>query len=178
MTDADLRRALDEVAAHEQHVQASALTRVIRPLSRTAVFAKVYRRVGPVVDPRIRDLRDGRVMARLYGFPILMLHSTGAKSGQPRSSPLVYVRDGDDVMLVGTNFGQPQHPAWTANLLAHPEAAVVIGPVRLNVVAELADDATFERTFPRFVEVYPGYGPYLERRKGLQPRMFRLHPVA
>ena len=178
MTDADLRTKLDAIAAHETRVQASPLTRIIRPLSKTAGFARVYRTVGPVVDPKIRDLRDGRVMARLYGFPILMLHSTGAKSGQPRSSPLVYVRDGDDVMLVGTNFGQPKHPAWTANLLAHPEAAVVIGPVRLNVDAQQVDDDTFDRLFPAFVAVYPGYANYLERRQGLHPRMFRLRPVS
>jgi len=178
MTDADLRTKLDAIADHESRVQTSPLTRIIRPLSKTAGFARVYRRLGPIVDPRIRDLRDGRVMARLYGFPILMLHSTGAKSGQPRSSPLVYVRDGEDVMLVGTNFGQPKHPAWTANLLAHPDAAVVIGPVRLNVVAELVDDATFDRVFPEFVDVYPGYANYLERRQGLHPRMFRLRPTS
>jgi deazaflavin-dependent oxidoreductase (nitroreductase family) len=178
MTDADLRRSLDAIAAHEAHVQASPLTRLIRPLSRTTGFARVYRRVGPVVDPRIRDLRDGRVMARLYGFPLLMLHTTGARSGQPRSSALLYVRDGDDIVLVGTNFGQPSHPAWTANLLAHPDAAVVIGAVRLNVVAELVDEATFDRLFPAFVDVYPGYAGYLGRRQGLHPRMFRLRPVA
>ena len=126
------------------------------------------------VDPRIAHLRQGRVMAAVYGFPMLMLHTIGARSGQPRSSPLLYVRDGDDLMLLGTNFGQAKHPAWTANLLAHPEAAVEIGPVRLKVDASLVDDATWERVFPSFVAVYPGYADYLGRREGLPPRMFRL----
>jgi deazaflavin-dependent oxidoreductase (nitroreductase family) len=87
------------------------------------------------------------------------------------------VRDGEDLMLIGTNFGQPKHPAWTANLLAHPDAAVEIGPVRLKVEATLVDDTTWERVFPSFVAVYPGYANYLGRREGLAPRMFRLHPV-
>ena len=174
----DLRAQLDAVAAFEARVHARPLTRLMRRLGRTAGFAKVYSRVGPVIDPKIRDLKDGRVMAAVYGFPILALHSTGAKSGQPRDSMLVYVRDGDDVMLIGTNFGQPKHPGWTANLLAHPDAAVEIGPVRLAVHAEMVDAATWEQMFPRFVAVYPGYANYLGRREGLTPRMFRLTPVA
>jgi hypothetical protein len=154
-----LRSQLDRIAAHEARVQAGPLTKVMRRLGQTAAFSKAYSRIGPVIDPKIRDLRDGRVMAAVYGLPILALHSVGAKSGQPRVSPLVYVRDGDDVLLIGTNFGQPKHPGWTANLLAHP------------------DDATWQEMFPRFVAVYPGYANYLGRREGLTPRMFRLTPV-
>jgi deazaflavin-dependent oxidoreductase (nitroreductase family) len=177
MSDQSPRTKLDAITAHETHLRSGPLNRLVRRLSRTSQFASVYRHVGPVVDPRIQRLRDGRVLAAVYGFPFLQLYSTGAKSGLPRHSTLVYVRDGDDVMLVGTNFGQPKHPAWTANLLAHPEAAIEIGPVRLNVLAELVDDATRERLFPSFVAVYPGYADYLERRQGLAPRMFRLRPV-
>jgi deazaflavin-dependent oxidoreductase (nitroreductase family) len=175
---ASLRAQLDRVAAHEARVSTGPLTRLMRRLGQTAGFSKVYSKVGPVIDPKIRDLRDGRVMAAVYGFPILTLHTTGAKSGQPRLSPLVYVRDGDDVMLIGTNFGQAKHPGWTANLLAHPDAAVEIGPVRLAVRAALVDDETWQAMFPRFVAVYPGYANYLGRREGLMPRMFRLTPVA
>jgi deazaflavin-dependent oxidoreductase (nitroreductase family) len=171
-----LRAQLDRVAAHEARVSTGPLTRVMRRLGRTAGFSKVYSKVGPVIDPKIRDLRDGRVMAAVYGFPILTLHTTGAKSGQPRLSPLVYVRDGDDVMLIGTNFGQPKHPGWTANLLAHPDAVVQVGPEHLAVRAELVDEPTWQRMFPSFVAVYPGYANYMERRAGLVPRMFRLVP--
>ncbi|MBI1378283.1 MAG: nitroreductase family deazaflavin-dependent oxidoreductase [Frankiales bacterium] len=173
-----LAARLARIALHEERVRANPFTAVMRRLGRTAGFARVYRRVGPVIDPRIRSWRDGRVMAAVYGIPILVLHTTGARSGAPRSSPLVYVRDGDDVMLLGTNFGQPKHPGWTANLLAHPQAVVDIGPEHLHVRAELVDDATFERLFPAFVAEYPGYADYLGRRDGLAPRMFRLRPVA
>jgi deazaflavin-dependent oxidoreductase (nitroreductase family) len=174
----DLQTKLAALAEHESRVRSGPLTRLMRRLGRTAQFAAVYRRVGPVIDPRIAHLRQGRVMAQVYGFPVLLLHTTGARSGQPRTSPLLYVRDGDDVMLLGTNFGQPKHPAWTANLLAHPKAAVEIGPVRLLVVAELVDQETWQRVFPSFVDVYPGYANYLERRgEQLAPRMFRLVAV-
>jgi len=115
-------------------------------------------------------------MATVYGFPMLMLNTIGAKSGQPRTSPLLYVRDGDDVLLIGTNFGQPKHPGWTANLLAHPQASVDIGPFNLNVTATMVSDAEWTLMFPRFVDVYPGYENYIERRGNLVPRMFRLIP--
>jgi len=178
MPDDALRAQLDRIAAHEARVRKGPLTALMRRLGQTAAFSKAYSRIGPVIDPKIREWRDGRVMAALYGLPILALHSTGAKSGQPRVSPLVYVRDGDDVLLIGTNFGQPKHPGWTANLLAHPEAAVEIGAERLLVRAELVDDATWQEMFPRFVAIYPGYANYLGRREGLMPRMFRLTPHA
>ncbi len=168
---------LRRIADHEARVRANPLTSVTRHLSKTAAFAAIYRRVGPKVDPSLMKIRDGRFLAAVYGFPFLTLHSTGAKSGLPRESPLLYVRDGDDVMLLGTNFGQAKHPAWTANLLAHHGCAVVIGPERLECRAELCDEETWAALFPRFEAVYPGYAGYLERRAELTPRMFRLRPV-
>jgi deazaflavin-dependent oxidoreductase (nitroreductase family) len=171
------RARLRRIADHEARVRANPLTAVTRHLSKSAAFAAVYRRVGPKVDPALMKIRDGRFLAAVYGFPFLTLHSTGAKSGLARESPLVYVRDGDDVLLLGTNFGQAKHPGWTANLLAHPECAVVIGPERLDVTAELCDEQTWAELFPRFEAVYPGYAGYLERRGELTPRMFRLRPA-
>lgn len=172
-----VRARLRRIADHEARVRANPLTRVTRQASRTAAFAAVYRRIGPKVDPTLMKIRDGRFLAALYGFPFLTLHTTGARSGLPRESPLLYVRDGDDVMLLGTNFGQAKHPAWTANLLAHPDCAVVIGPERLECRAEVCDEQTWAALFPRFEAVYPGYAGYLERRGELTPRMFRLRPV-
>ena len=79
-------------------------------------------------------------------------------------------------MVVGTNFGQRHHPGWTANLLAHPDASIEVGPERLSVTGELVDEATWERLWPRFVAVYPGYANYLTRCAPRKPRMFRLRP--
>ena len=172
--DPQMTAKLERIAAHEASAEAGVMTRVMRRLGRTTAFSKAYSRIGPVIDPKIRDLRDGKVMAAVYGLPILTLHTTGAKSGQPRLSPLVYVRDAGDVMLIGTNFGQAKHPGWTANLLAHPAASVQIGPETLAVSAELVDDDTWARVFPAFVAVYPGYANYMQRRGHLPPRMFRL----
>jgi deazaflavin-dependent oxidoreductase (nitroreductase family) len=173
-----LRAKLDRVAAHEALVHAGPLTRVLRRLGRTRSFSSLYARIGPTIDGTLTQVREGRLTARLYGLPVLMLHTTGARSGQPRTSPLLYVRDGVDIVVLGTNFGQPRHPGWTANLIAHPDAEAEIGPERVLVRAEAVDPAGWDRLFPSFVDVYPGYADYLGRREGLAPRMFRLVPVA
>jgi deazaflavin-dependent oxidoreductase (nitroreductase family) len=177
MAEDTLRRQLDEVAAFEARVRVGPVTRLMRRAGRVAAIARVYRTVGPIIDPRIRELRDGRVMAAVYGLPLLALHTIGSRSGEPRRTALLYIRDGDDIVLIGTNFGQPKHPAWTGNLLAHPEASVEIGPVTLRVRARLVDEEAWPQLFARFVAVYPGYQDYLGRREGLVPRMFRLSPL-
>jgi deazaflavin-dependent oxidoreductase (nitroreductase family) len=91
-------------------------------------------------------------------------------------APLLYLRDGTDFIVVGTSFGQPRHPGWTANLLAHPRATVTIGGISVDVAAVQLDDSAWQQHFPRFVTLYPGYADYLARRRGLVPRMFRLRP--
>lgn len=139
-------------------------------------FIAVYRRLGPRIDPAISRIGDGSLMRTLYGLPGMVLHSTGAKSGLPRSNPLLYARDGDDFVVVGTNFGQPKHPAWTANLRAHPEAGVEVAGVTLPVRAEMIEGEAWQEVFDRLVAVYPGYALYLERRGDLPPRLFRLRP--
>ncbi|MEZ5117875.1 MAG: nitroreductase/quinone reductase family protein [Candidatus Nanopelagicales bacterium] len=174
---AALEERLDQVRQWEESIRPGPLTRLVRRLGRTRGFAAVYRRVGPIVDPKIAHIADGGVIAKVYGLPFLLLHTTGAKSGQPRTSPLVFLRDGDDFLLVGTNFGQPKHPGWTANLRAHPEAALEVGPVRLDVTAlQIEDPDEWAHHWESFKAVYPGYANYLDRRGTLTPRMFRLTP--
>jgi deazaflavin-dependent oxidoreductase (nitroreductase family) len=172
----DLQTKLDRVADYERSVRPGPVTGLFRRLGRTKGFARVYRVVGPKIDPHVAKIADGAVLAKVYGFPILMLSTTGAKSGQARLSPLVYVRDGQDFVVVGTSFGQPRHPGWTANLRANSEASVSVGPETVAVTAEQVDQPTWHRLFPRFVAIYPGYADYLTRRQGLAPRMFLLHP--
>jgi len=176
--DEDLAARLAQVAQFEKSVRPGPVTRLLRSLGTTAGFAFVYRRIGPIIDPRIAHIRGGRFMAKLYGFPALLLHTTGAKSGQPRTSPLLYVRDGDDFAVIGTSFGQPRHPGWTANLRAHPQASVEIAGITVSVEAAEVDETTWTRLFPQFVAIYPGYENYLVRRGGLTPRMYLLHPSA
>jgi len=169
-----LAEKLQRIADHERGLKT--IPRAIQSAGRTRAFAAFYRRYGPIADPWLFRKTRGRAALRL-GFPELLLTTTGAKSGLSRTMPLIYLRDGDDFMVVGTNFGQRHHPGWTANLLACPDASIVVGPERLPVTGELADQATWERLWPRFVAIYPGYTNYLTRCAPRKPRMFRLRPA-
>ena len=174
----ELSARLHRVAEYEERIHHTPLTSMLRSLGRTRGFAAVYRRIGPTLDPWLMRKSRGRAITRLYGLPALLLDTTGSKTGLLRTSPLLYLRDGEDFVVVGTNFGQFHHPAWTANLLSCPQAHVEVGPVRLAVVAEVADQATWERNWIRFCDLYPGYADYLQRCGDRIPRMFLLHPTA
>jgi deazaflavin-dependent oxidoreductase (nitroreductase family) len=171
----DAAGQLERVAAYEQRLRRTPLTALLRVLAPTRPFAAFYRRVGPRLDRFLIRASSGRVASRLYGLPVLLLSTTGAKSGQKRTTPLLYVRDGLDFAVAGTNFGHRAHPGWTANLLADPAAAIEIGPERIRVTAELADADAHSRVWPRFLAVYPGYAHYADRRP-VPPRVFLLHP--
>jgi deazaflavin-dependent oxidoreductase (nitroreductase family) len=98
-----------------------------------------------------------------FGPPMLLLEHVGAKSGVKRTSPLVYVPDGDDVVLVASKGGNPKNPAWFYNLKAHPETRVQIGSEQRLVRARVATDDERRRLWPKAVEVYGGYAGYQER---------------
>lgn len=164
--------ALRQIASYEASVKPTLITYLLRWVGRTKAFAFFYRQFGPRLD-RFLMRRTGLV-GKLYGLPALLITTTGARSGQARTQPLLYIRDVDDFLVLGTNFGQLHHPAWTANLLAHPEAFIEVGGVKVPVRGELVEEAAWQRHFERFAAVYPGYRDYLTRCGDRTPRMFRL----
>jgi deazaflavin-dependent oxidoreductase (nitroreductase family) len=95
--------------------------------------------------------------------PCLLLDHVGAKSGQPRTSPLIYGVDGDDLILVASKGGYPRHPAWYHNLLANPDVTVQVRSERRPVHARIATAAERERLWPLMVGVYGGYDAYRRR---------------
>ncbi|TXK17849.1 nitroreductase family deazaflavin-dependent oxidoreductase [Homoserinibacter sp. GY 40078] len=130
------------------------------PLERAAAFVTRGRR-GPL---------SGAVV------PSLVLHTIGARSGQPRESALMCCPLADGTILVtGSNFARPEHPAWTANLLAHPDAEIDFRGDRIPVRAELVPDDQREETWRLLEAQWPGYRGY-ERSSGRVLRIFRLTP--
>jgi F420H(2)-dependent quinone reductase len=106
----------------------------------------------------------GRIGHRVPGAPpMLLLEHVGAKSGARRTSPLVYVRDGDDVVLVASKGGFPKNPGWFHNLRANPDATVRIGRERRPVRARVATPQERERLWPKAVATYSGYAGYQAR---------------
>lgn len=120
------------------------------------------------VDGAVMRASGGRTTAGglLSGLPIITLTTTGAKSEQPRSIPLVGIPDGERLILIASNWGQAKHPAWYHNLRANPAVEVTReGETRRMTGRELAG-AEREAAWARAVGVYPGYQAYLARARG------------
>ena len=95
--------------------------------------------------------------------PFLLLNHVGAKSGAERTAPLVYIADGDDIVLVASKGGHPKNPAWYYNLKAHPDVTVQVGSKVLSVHAREATDSERDRLWSMAVRTYRGYAGYRER---------------
>lgn len=103
------------------------------------------------------------------GRPVLLLTTTGAKSGQPRLAPLVYSRDGDDYVIVASKGGAPTHPGWYHNLLAHPVVTVELGGETFEARARVTEGAERDRLFAERVASSPNFGDYQRRTSRVIP---------
>ncbi|GGI34755.1 hypothetical protein GCM10010988_00510 [Cnuibacter physcomitrellae] len=155
---------------------------VLRIRTAVAWFSRTrfFRRVGPHVMPPLERgmawLTRGRVQMSGLLVPSLVLHTVGARSGQQRDATLMYVPEPGGTMLVtGSNFAAAGHPAWSGNLLAHPDAAVSVRGRRIPVRAALVPDDEREATWRYIERQWPGYRGY-ETSSGRTLRMFRLTP--
>jgi deazaflavin-dependent oxidoreductase (nitroreductase family) len=150
-------------------------------LARRLALNPVFRRVGKVVVPRVdrvlHRVSRGRVHLADAAVPTLVLVVAGRRSGQPRSTPLAYVPDGDDYLVVGSNWGQAEHPVWTLNLLAAETAVVEAGGRRVRVAPELLEGEARAEAWARLRAVWPTYDDYTDRAGGRELRVFRLRPT-
>jgi deazaflavin-dependent oxidoreductase (nitroreductase family) len=118
----------------------------------------------------------GLIGHRVPGFaPMLLVDHVGAKSGRERTSPLVYGRDGENLILVASKGGYPKNPAWFHNLMAHPDTTVQVGSRHIGVHAREATPAERERLWRLMVGVYGGYEDY-QRRTERQIPLVVLEP--
>ena len=123
------------------------------------------------------QMSGGIVGAKVSGMPVLLLTTTGHKSGRKRTIPLTHQRDGDNYVVIGSNGGHDNHPAWYLNLRSNPDAEIVIGREKTRVRAETANDVERERLYKRAVDIFPGYGEYQQETKRKIPVVV-LRPVA
>ena len=89
------------------------------------------------------------------GRPLLLLTTTGAKSGQRRTTPMMYVPDGDRLLVIASNAGAPAHPAWYHNLVAHPDVTVEVGNETFDATAIVTTGEERQRLWTGIVERYP-----------------------
>ncbi len=99
-------------------------------------------------------------MGKVGRAPVLLLTTTGRKSGEPRTAPVVYLRDGENVVVIDTNAGNARIPAWSLNLKANPEAEVEVGRRRYPVRARIAEGEERTELWRRHNEQYAGFDDY------------------
>ncbi|MEV6177932.1 nitroreductase/quinone reductase family protein [Streptomyces sp. NPDC052016] len=151
--------------------------RLVRKISSAPAFAKVAPHVIPALDRAVHRLTRGKVLLSAQMLPGVLLTSTGARSGLARHTPLACMPEegGRSWILVGSNFGRPGHPAWTANLLAHPDAEISWKGTDIPVTARLLEGEERAAVWKAALAFWPPYATY-QARVDREIRLFRLTP--
>jgi len=102
----------------------------------------------------------GKVGGNFAGRPLLLLHTTGAKSGQERVNPVAYTTDKDRLVVIASKGGAPTNPDWYYNILAHPDLTVEVGTEQFPVHATVTDEPERKRLYDKMVTVMPGFADY------------------
>lgn len=106
---------------------------------------------------------DGRVSGQFEGAPLLLLHSTGARSGAERVNPMMYQKVGDAYAVFASKAGAPTHPDWYHNLVAHPDATVEVGTETVTVRARVAEGEERSTIWEEQKRRYPGFADYEQK---------------
>jgi deazaflavin-dependent oxidoreductase (nitroreductase family) len=137
--------------------------RTLERIARTSPGYWFVRNVAPRVDPTLLRISGGRISS-VYPAPAMLLTTTGAKTGLPRTLPLLYVADGDSLILIASNYGRPGHPAWYRNLTANPTVEVLAGKYSGTYTAsEITDPEERASAWSKSLDLYAGYGDYEAR---------------
>jgi len=145
-------------------------TRVLMALTRSEAAVPLVHNVVVPLDRRIFKATKGRMSLTHLGSSLkrramqdLLLTTTGAKSGKQRSTPVLFLDHDGGFVIVGSRYGTETHPHWTANLLAKPEATVLVRGQELRVNARRLTQQEVDDLWPRLLEIYPNWADYRER---------------
>jgi F420H(2)-dependent quinone reductase len=137
--------------------------------------ANLALKLGTIVHSGVYRATGGRLLGRMGQSPILLLNTVGRKSGKKRATPLLYVVDGEDFVIIASKGGAPTHPAWYLNLVANPDTTVEVGDRKSRVSAEELAGEEKVRLWRRMAEMYPTYDDYQDKTKREIPLLV-LHP--
>jgi deazaflavin-dependent oxidoreductase (nitroreductase family) len=160
------------------HADANALRRGVRRLAATRPGSWVFARTAHHADRLVFRATRGRstLASWVSGLPVVMVTTTGARTGRRTTTPILGMPEGGGIVLVGSNFGQAHHPAWIHNLRADPRATVTVDNATHDAVAEEVTGAERDRLIELAAQIYPGYRRYVERAAPRQIRVIRLIP--
>jgi F420H(2)-dependent quinone reductase len=136
--------------------------------------ARALKTFGKLHIPLYRASR-GRLFGRLDRAPVLLLTTVGRRSGRPRTAPVVYLADGERLIVIGSNAGHDKAPAWSLNLEANPVAEVELGGEHRNVLARIAEGEERAELWRKVNEMYSGFDDY-SARTTREIRLFVLEP--
>lgn len=159
--------------------RANLVQRLLRRFAASGPGAWLFARILHRIDRPVHRLTRGRhtFASLVSGIPVVMLTTTGAKTGRPRTVPVLGIPTRGEVAIIASNFGQYRHPSWYHNLRAHPEAEVVIDGARRRVRAVEADDERRAEIWRDGLRVYPGFGQYEQRAAHRRISVFVLEPM-
>jgi deazaflavin-dependent oxidoreductase (nitroreductase family) len=142
-------------------------------------MARFYGVIQQPLDQLVYRLTGGATTATswLAGVEITMLTTTGARTAKPRTLPVLGLPDGDDTILIASNFGRPRNPSWYHNLRANPRATIVVGGVRREVVARELSGAERVRGYRRGEEIFPGFTRYRRWAPNRRIPVLKLEPL-
>lgn len=155
----------------------SLVSKAVQRMSGSSWFPKVAPKIVPRLDLLVHRLTRGRTTLTSTYRPALLLTAVGAKTGRPRTVPLMTIPEGEHLYLVASNYGRERHPAWSANLIAHPEATVDYRGEVFEAHAHLLSAQEKEQVWPLLLKRWPLYDRY-EERSGRDLRVFRLERPA
>ncbi len=121
------------------------------------------------VHPRLYRWTRGRIGGKLLNLPVLLLTTSGRRSGKQRTKALMYLPDGPNYVVIASFLGEPRHPAWWLNLQANPRAEIEIGTQRITVVAREADGNERQRLWNEIVHRQKDYAEYQSRTERRLP---------
>ena len=111
----------------------------------------------------------GKVSGQFAGMSLVLLHTIGAKSNQPRINPLAYFKDGDHYIIVASKAGAPTNPDWYYNILAHPDVTLEVGTEQFKAHATVAEPQERDRIFTDIASKNPGFAKYQENTTRVIP---------
>lgn len=140
----------------------------------TTISGRTLRWLGKFNVPVYR-LTRGRVLGRVGRAPVLLLTTTGRRSGEPRTAPVVFLADGERMVVIGSNAGNERPPAWALNLESNPDADVQVRGRRGKVRARIAEGEERDELWRQMNDQYAGFDDYRERTQR-QINVFVLEP--
>jgi deazaflavin-dependent oxidoreductase (nitroreductase family) len=162
-----------------EHRRANLFRRVVRATAGWKPLSWFYARTLHHIDRLVFRLSRGRVtfVSWVAGLPIVMLTTTGAKSGRRHTCPLVALPDGERLVVIASNYGQYRNPAWYHNLCSDHRATIAFQGATREVVARELEGEERERHYERGIEIYPGWTQYRRRAVHRRIPVLELTPV-